>query len=405
MGTNVGAVPPVWESFSKSYIFLNDGFPKVGWLKLCLFCAFKNPKFSSAVLIKLVTTVLATKAELILSLLNTPKKLAQPFYRTDNNWADFSCSHHRWWKNSTSALAMLVWWIIRQADAANSSFARYNLGQLGSFSSCHWNYWQQKIQIVSFFSLFVRLFNVLKLILETSSFRDLDNLDLDDLTIPDVIKLPNNNNNSSCNNNKNLGNNNNNNVNKGYAVSDENNSKSSIISNVKVVLLISLQNKFTFSSPLPLINTFRCVGSATWQEGRVKSSSQAMVWPSQAAMEVWERRTEKAALPVGWGSSSGGSRTCPARTRICPTRTSPATLWCLSSWMSGTPSSHQRSSQGHYHDYYNIKASTLHLKTMNSDFMDKLEMLFLYWRRHFSMIGSSIYLILIGNDQKTRCVK
>ena len=104
---------------------------------------------------------------------------------------------------------------------------------------------------------------MLKLILETSSFRDLDNLDLDDLTIPDVIKLPNNNNNSSCNNNKNLGNNNNNNVNKGYAVSDENNSKSSIISNVKVVLLISLQNKFTFSSPLPLINIFRCVGSAT----------------------------------------------------------------------------------------------------------------------------------------------
>ena len=75
---------------------------------------------------------------------------------------------------------------------------------------------------------------MLKLILETSSFRDLDNLDLDDLTIPDVIKLPNNNNNSSCNNNKNLGNNNNNNVNKGYAISDENNSKSSIISNVKV---------------------------------------------------------------------------------------------------------------------------------------------------------------------------
>ena len=75
---------------------------------------------------------------------------------------------------------------------------------------------------------------MLKLILETSSFRDLDNLDLDDLTIPDVIKLPNNNNNSSYNNNKNLGNNNNNNVNKGYAISDENNSKSSIISNVKV---------------------------------------------------------------------------------------------------------------------------------------------------------------------------
>ena len=98
---------------------------------------------------------------------------------------------------------------------------------------------------------------------EMRDSRDLDNLDLDDLTIPDVIKLPNNNNNSSCNNNKNLGNNNNNNVNKGYAISDENNSKSSIISNVKVVLLISLQNKFTFSSPLPLINTFRCVGSAT----------------------------------------------------------------------------------------------------------------------------------------------
>ena len=80
------------------------------------------------------------------------------------------------------------------------------------------------------------------------TFRDLDHLELDDLTIPDVIKLPNNNNNNNNNNNsssnnKNLNNNINNNANSnnGYVISDQNSTnsnKSSIISNVKVDFLI-----------------------------------------------------------------------------------------------------------------------------------------------------------------------
>ena len=77
------------------------------------------------------------------------------------------------------------------------------------------------------------------------SSRDLDHLELEDLTIPDVIKLPNKNNNNSSNNNKdfnnrNINNNNNNNNNangNGYS-NDENTTKSTkgsnIISNVKV---------------------------------------------------------------------------------------------------------------------------------------------------------------------------
>ena len=82
-------------------------------------------------------------------------------------------------------------------------------------------------------------------ILTISTFRDLDHLELDDLTIPDVIKLPNINNNNS---NKNLNNNINNNANSnnGYVISDQNSTnsnKSSIISNVKVDFFIVLQKQ------------------------------------------------------------------------------------------------------------------------------------------------------------------
>ena len=78
------------------------------------------------------------------------------------------------------------------------------------------------------------------------SSRDLDHLELEDLTIPDVIKLPNKNNNNSSNNNKDFNNRNNNNNNNnnnnangnGYSNNDENTTKSTkgsnIISNVKV---------------------------------------------------------------------------------------------------------------------------------------------------------------------------
>ena len=78
------------------------------------------------------------------------------------------------------------------------------------------------------------------------SSRDLDHLELEDLTIPDVIKLPNKNNNNSSNNNKDFNNRNNNNNNNnnnnangnGYSKDEENTTKSTkgsnIISNVKV---------------------------------------------------------------------------------------------------------------------------------------------------------------------------
>jgi len=80
---------------------------------------------------------------------------------------------------------------------------------------------------------------------EIRDSRDLDHLELEDLTIPDVIKLPNKNNNNSSNNNKDFNNrninnnNNNNNANgNGYSKDEENTTKSTkgsnIISNVKV---------------------------------------------------------------------------------------------------------------------------------------------------------------------------
>ena len=85
---------------------------------------------------------------------------------------------------------------------------------------------------------------MMKTILTMShTFRDLDHLELDDLTIPDVIKLPNNNNNN--NNNKNL-NNGNANSNNGHVNSDQNSTnsnKSSIISNVKVDFFIFIQKQ------------------------------------------------------------------------------------------------------------------------------------------------------------------
>ena len=92
---------------------------------------------------------------------------------------------------------------------------------------------------------------MMKTILTMShTFRDLDHLELDDLTIPDVIKLPNNNNNnnnSSNNNNKNLNlNNGNANSNNGHVNSDQNSTnsnKSSIISNVKVDFIIFIQKQ------------------------------------------------------------------------------------------------------------------------------------------------------------------
>ena len=86
---------------------------------------------------------------------------------------------------------------------------------------------------------------MMKTILTMShTFRDLDHLELDDLTIPDVIKLPNNNNNNN-NNNKNL-NNGNANSNNGHVNSDQNSTnsnKSSIISNVKVDFFIFIQKQ------------------------------------------------------------------------------------------------------------------------------------------------------------------
>ena len=90
--------------------------------------------------------------------------------------------------------------------------------------------------------------NVMNTILTISPFRDLDHLELDDLTIPDVIKLPNINNNNS---NKNLNNNINNNANSnnGYVISDQNSTnstKSSIISNVKVgVFIVSCPTRWS----------------------------------------------------------------------------------------------------------------------------------------------------------------
>ena len=87
---------------------------------------------------------------------------------------------------------------------------------------------------------------MMKTILTMShTFRDLDHLELDDLTIPDVIKLPNNNNNNNNNNNKNL-NNGNANSNNGHVNSDQNSTnsnKSSIISNVKVDFIIFIQKQ------------------------------------------------------------------------------------------------------------------------------------------------------------------
>ena len=90
-------------------------------------------------------------------------------------------------------------------------------------------------------------------------FRDLDHLELDDLTIPDVIKLPNNNNNNSSSNNKNLKKSNGNN---GCVSTDQNttsSSKSSIISNVKVDFCIFKSNIWSSC----LIKLLRCGGSAT----------------------------------------------------------------------------------------------------------------------------------------------
>ena len=104
---------------------------------------------------------------------------------------------------------------------------------------------------------------MMKTILTMShTFRDLDHLELDDLTIPDVIKLPNNNNNnnnSSNNNNKNLNlNNGNANSNNGHVNSDQNSTnsnKSSIISNVKVDFFIFIQ-KQQLVKPLTFVKIY-----------------------------------------------------------------------------------------------------------------------------------------------------
>ena len=98
---------------------------------------------------------------------------------------------------------------------------------------------------------------MMKTILTIShTFRDLDHLELDDLTIPDVIKLPNNNNNNN-NNNKNL-NNGNANSNNGHVNSDQNSTnsnKSSIISNVKVDFFIFIQ-KQQLVKPLTFVKIY-----------------------------------------------------------------------------------------------------------------------------------------------------
>ena len=99
---------------------------------------------------------------------------------------------------------------------------------------------------------------MMKTILTIShTFRDLDHLELDDLTIPDVIKLPNNNNNNNNNNNKNL-NNGNANSNNGHVNSDQNSTnsnKSSIISNVKVAFFIFIQ-KQQLVKPLTFVKIY-----------------------------------------------------------------------------------------------------------------------------------------------------